>query len=81
MHARRSPTCCVLVSGGLDSAVLVVRTLRSGARVLPLYARFGLRWEPAEQYWLTRFLRAICSPRLLPLSMIDVPVRTIYGTH
>ena len=72
---------CVLVSGGCDSAVLLARTLESGARVLPLYVRCGLRWEPAERYWLTRLLRAMRSPRLLPLRIIEVPVRAIYGAH
>lgn len=71
----------VLVSGGLDSAVLVCRLLRQGGRVLPLYMRCGLRWETAELSWLRRFLRAVCSPTLAPLQVVEVPLRSTYGAH
>ncbi len=72
---------CVLVSGGLDSAVLLRDALRAYERVQPLYVRAGLRWEPAEILWLRRFLRALTSPRLRPLAVIDVPMADLYGTH
>jgi 7-cyano-7-deazaguanine synthase len=78
---RRPDTTAVLVSGGLDSAVLLVRLLRSGRRVWPVYCRCGLAWEAAELYWLRRFLRAVRSPRLLPLRVLDIPVRQVYGAH
>jgi len=42
--ARRG-TACALVSGGLDSAVLLHDLLRRGLSVLPLYVRSGLRWR------------------------------------
>ena len=38
----------VLISGGLDSAVLCVELLGDYARVHPLYIRCGLRWEEVE---------------------------------
>lgn len=72
---------CVLLSGGLDSAVLLHRLLTQGQRILPLYLRGGLRWERIELYWLRRFLDAVRSPRLLPLTIVDVPLRSIYGAH
>ena len=72
---------CVLVSGGLDSAVLLARLLRAGGRVWPVYLRCGLAWEAAELYWLRRFLRAVRSPRLLPLCVLEVPLRGAYGSH
>ena len=78
---KRSLPICALVSGGLDSAVLVRRLLAQGRRVAPLYVRCGLRWEPAERYWLRRFLRAIRSPRLAPLMVVDMPLRSVYGSH
>jgi 7-cyano-7-deazaguanine synthase len=77
----RSDITCVLASGGLDSAVLLARLLRAGGRVWPVYLRCGLAWEAAELYWLRRFLRAVRSPALLPLSLLDVPVRGAYGAH
>ena len=44
----------VLLSGGLDSAVLARRFLAQGRKILPLYVRCGLRWERAELFWLRR---------------------------
>ncbi len=72
---------CVLASGGLDSAVLLGEALRAGHAVHPLYLRCGLAWEKAELHWLRRFLRAVESPRLKPLTVLDVPVRGLYGGH
>lgn len=80
MRGRPSPTC-VLISGGLDSAALVHRLLAQGGRVVPLYLRCGLLWEPAELYWLKRFLRALRVPRLAPLIVVDLPLRSLYGSH
>lgn len=71
----------MLASGGLDSAVLLVRLLRAGHRVWPIYIRCGFAWERAELYWLRRFLRAVRSSRLLPLDVIEVPLRDMHGPH
>ena len=84
MFACRTPhrrAVCVLLSGGLDSAVALHRTLHTGARVVPLYLRCGLSWEVAEMYWLRRLLQALRSPQLLPLRVVSVPVHALYGTH
>jgi 7-cyano-7-deazaguanine synthase len=70
-----------LVSGGLDSAILLALESKSGRDVWPVYVRCGLAWEPAELYWLRRFLRASRLPRLLPLSILSFPVRELYGSH
>ena len=69
------------MSGGLDSAALVHRLLSTGRRLLPVYVRCGLRWEAAELYWLRRFLRAVRSPQVAPLVVVDVSVRSLYGAH
>jgi len=71
----------VLVSGGLDSAFLVHARLSQGDRVVPVYCRCGLSWEAVELFWLRRFLRAIRSPRLHPLIIVETPVRSAYGSH
>jgi len=78
---RRRPTVCALVSGGLDSAVLVHRLLGRGEVVVPLYVRCGLRWETAELYWLRRWLRRMSSPRLEPLLVAALPLAALYGPH
>ena len=68
---------CVLVSGGLDSAVALAEAMREGP-VAPVFVRSGLVWEPAEMYWLERFLQTIGAP---PLVVLDVPVDDLYGAH
>lgn len=78
---RQSTTVCALISGGVDSAVLVRRLLASHHRVLPLYIRCGFVWEAVEAGSLRRLLRAIRSPKLLPLRCLDVPLRSTYRAH
>lgn len=68
---------CVLVSGGLDSAVALAEAAREDP-VAPVYVRSGLVWEPAEMYWLERFLQTIGAP---PLVLLDLPVADLYGVH
>lgn len=80
-HAKRMPAACVLVSGGVDSAVLAAEMAARSARVVPLYVRTGLAWESAELYWLRRFLGQIRRPSLAPLRTITLPVGDIYDGH
>lgn len=68
----------VLVSGGLDSAILVGEAVRAFEAVQPLYVRTGLAWEPVEQDHLRRFLAALASPVLRPLHVLDLPVADLY---
>jgi 7-cyano-7-deazaguanine synthase len=77
----RMTSVCALASGGLDSAVLIARFLRQERRVLPLYVRCGFLWEDAELLWLRRFLSALRSRHLLPLHLVELPLRAIYGPH
>jgi 7-cyano-7-deazaguanine synthase len=72
---------CVLLSGGLDSAVLLRWALRRHRPVHPFYARCGLRWERAELHSLRRLLRAVRRPGLRPLTVADLPVAALYGRH
>ena len=70
----------VLASGGLDSAVLVAELLRQGRAVHPIYVRFGLAWEPTEEAHLRRFLDTL-SPAPEPLTVLHMPIASVYGTH
>jgi 7-cyano-7-deazaguanine synthase len=85
MKARREKAVCALVSGGLDSAVLIHALAHRFERVFPLYVRAGLRWEPVEEYWLKRFLRATASRNgcgaIHPLTVARLPVSDVYGAH
>src|SRR6476646_9399668 len=71
----------VLVSGGLDSAVLLGRSLDDHPAVHPLYVRTGLAWEEVELAYLHRFLLALARPALKPLVVLDLPARDRYDVH
>jgi 7-cyano-7-deazaguanine synthase len=72
----------VLLSGGLDSAVLVAEEAVSG-EVHPVYVSVGLAWEGAEQAIVSRFLaRAPLCGRVHPLVSLGVDMRDVYAaTH
>ncbi|QEL16183.1 7-cyano-7-deazaguanine synthase [Limnoglobus roseus] len=71
----------VLVSGGLDSAVLLAEAVRVYPAVHPIFVRVGSVWEAAEFFHLTRFLAAIASPTLCPCVELVQPVGDLYGRH
>jgi 7-cyano-7-deazaguanine synthase len=71
----------VLVSGGLDSAVLVAEAARVYPSVHPLYVRTGLAWEDVERQYLDRFLAAVRTPALHRAVTLDQPVADLYRDH
>ena len=75
-------TCAVLLSGGLDSAVLVAEEAASN-EVQPVYVSVGLAWEAAEQAIAARFLtHATFGGRVRPLVSLTVDMRDVYAaTH
>jgi len=75
------PALAVLVSGGLDSAILVGESLQTGRTVQPLYVRCGLFWEEVELQHLRQFLRAVQAPALKALHILNVPVADLYDAH
>src|SRR5216684_4057790 len=81
LHDARMATA-VLVSGGLDSAVLLAEEA-AHADVQPIYVSVGLAWETAERDMVGRFLAAIDSNfRLRPLVRLSIDMRDVYPpTH
>jgi 7-cyano-7-deazaguanine synthase len=76
---RPSATCAVLLSGGLDSAVLLAE---ESARfdVQPIYVSVGLAWEAAERAVIARLLDSeLFRHRLRPLASLGVDMRDVYG--
>jgi 7-cyano-7-deazaguanine synthase len=75
----------VLLSGGLDSAVLVADEAGSG-EVQPIYVSVGLAWEGAELAMVRRFLASpplqALGSRVRPLVSLAVDMRDVYAaTH
>lgn len=72
----------VLLSGGLDSAVLAAHEACDGA-VQPIYVRVGLAWERSELEMVSRLLA--CPPfagRVKPLASLIFEMTDIYApTH
>ena len=71
----------MLISGGLDSAILCVDMLRDSRRVVPIYIRSGLWWEGAELSALRLFLDAVKRENLMSLVVLDEPIADVYGAH
>ena len=69
---------CVLVSGGLDSCVMLSALAKRYRRVYPVFVRQGLIWENAELRHLRWYLRAV---GIGPLTILDLPVRDLYRNH
>ena len=72
----------MLASGGVDSAVLVAQQSSRGNVVQPIYIRFGLAWERAEEEHLRRFLDSLPADfGVRPLVSLEFPVVDVYGSH
>jgi 7-cyano-7-deazaguanine synthase len=81
MPAELDATIGVLLSGGLDSAILAGHLLGQGRRVQPFYVRAHLAWEGPELAAAEHFLAALASPRLSPLVVLDLPIQDVYADH
>src|SRR5262245_30426174 len=77
---RRS-SLAVLVSGGLDSAILLGAAARRCATVVPVYVRGGLPSEAGEFAPLSRFVAALATPKLKPIVSLSLPMDDVYGPH
>lgn len=76
------PTSAVLLSAGLDSAVLAASEART-ARVQPIYVSTGLAWERSELAALDRLLAAPpFAGKAAPLARLSFTVEDLYpATH
>src|SRR5437899_4497376 len=68
----------VLLSGGLDSAVLLAQEAAHG-EVQPIYVSVGLAWEQAERAIVERLLAREARRRTVrPLVTLNVDMRDVY---
>lgn len=81
MISAVKPAVGVLLSGGLDSSILLGKLLDEGHRVQPFYIRTDLFWQEEELASVRAFLSAIHKPTLNELVLLDVPVGDLYRQH
>lgn len=70
-----------MVSGGLDSAVVLAELVGHCPAIYPVYVRVGSYWESVEQEYLLRFLDAVNDGSIRPLKVFQQPVGDLYGPH
>ena len=76
-----SKNACVLVSGGIESSVLLNDALGRYDHVYPVYMRNHLRWEDTELFCLKNFVRGLKQNNLKPLVILDITMRDLYEGH
>jgi len=79
--APEHATIGLLLSGGLDSSILLGHLLKQGYGVQPFYVRSGLAWQEWELAAAREFLdatRCRCTPDLV---VLDLPLADVYGDH
>jgi 7-cyano-7-deazaguanine synthase len=80
-EAKPSSEIGLLLSGGIDSAVLLGQFLEQGRRVVPFYVRTGCVWQAEELAAVTQLVERIAQPKLMPLVELEMPLRDLYGAH
>lgn len=75
------PPIAILLSGGLDSCILLGKLIRDGRAVQPIFIRGGLAWEAAEWAALLAFLGRVTRPGVSPVIALDMPLTDLYGDH
>ena len=81
LQALSQPPTAVLLSAGLDSAVLAAAEARRGP-VHPIYVSVGLAWESGELSALARLLATPLYASMAPLARLSFPGEDLYApTH
>lgn len=71
----------LLLSGGIDSAILLDQLLQRGRSVVPFYVRSDCVWDACEMAAVGRILSALARPGLRPLVTLEMPLADLYGDH
>lgn len=77
----KSDKIAVLISGGLDSTILIHYLLKSSLFVQPIYLKSDHVWEKAEIFWLKRYLKKIKNRRLGRLVSLKLSTADLYDGH
>jgi 7-cyano-7-deazaguanine synthase len=74
-------TTGLLLSGGIDSAILLDDLLGRDWEVVPFYVRTDCVWQSCEMAAVEQFLAAIARPGLAELVTVEMPLADLYGDH
>jgi 7-cyano-7-deazaguanine synthase len=78
---EKQKTTGLLLSGGLDSAILLAELIRQGTPVQPFYIQSGCIWQSDERRLLQPFIDALDSDLIRPVIDLEMPVADLYGDH
>lgn len=78
---RPSSTVALLLSGGLDSCILMGHLLECGRTVQPIHILTGVVWQVEELTTVRAYLGALCSSRLRELVTLELPLDDLYADH
>jgi 7-cyano-7-deazaguanine synthase len=82
MHvAFHSRSTGLLLSGGVDSAVLLDQLIRKEKQVVPFYVKTGCAWERVELTAAHRFLLAVNDKNVAELVELQLPLDDLYADH
>lgn len=69
----------VLLSGGLDSAVMLAHLVKHYQHVQPVYVRCGLFWEEMELEFLRKFLAAFNNAAIQEVQELSFQLDDVFG--
>ena len=81
MNSTSRDVIGLMLSGGIDSAVLLSALLDRAMVVQPIYVSMGCVWDEAERKAIDRFIEELDSDAVLPLVEFSQPVDDLYGRH
>jgi 7-cyano-7-deazaguanine synthase len=81
MSQEPKPIVALLLSGGLDSSILLGHLLAAGRSVQPIYIRTGVAWQEAELQAIRCFLLTVQAAGLRNLVQLELPLGDLYHDH
>lgn len=79
--AAATSTTGLLLSGGIDSAVLLAHLQQKDQAVVPFYVRTDCVWQNEELDAVQQFLAVTQFPNVAELVQLEMPLADLYGPH
>lgn len=79
LKPERRDAVAILVSGGLDSSVLLAEEAKKGKNIFPVFIETGLHYEPAQKKVLKKFIRKLPYKNIQPLTTLALPLHDLYA--